>query len=120
MKFESQEEFIKYIDEHMHDPFIDPWEKDPNAPYGYIYKITNLINGKIYIGKHKADKFEYTDYPGSGVIIRQAEIKYGLENFDFDLIAWYENLEELNKAEKYWIAYYNSSNPLVGYNRTEE
>lgn len=34
--------------------------------YGYIYKTTNLINGKIYIGQHKANKFLGQSYLGSG------------------------------------------------------
>ena len=47
---------------------------------GYIYKTTNKINQKIYIGKHQSS--EYDDkYFGSGKILRRAIEKYGLNNF---------------------------------------
>ena len=40
--------------------------------HGYIYKTTNLINGKIYIGQHVSQKFEPTRYIGSGAIFTKA------------------------------------------------
>lgn len=45
--------------------------------YGYIYKTTNLLNGKIYVGQHKAEKFEPDKYLGSGTIFLEALQKYG-------------------------------------------
>ena len=39
--------------------------------YGYIYKTTNVITGKIYIGKHKSNSFD-VNYYGAGKIIRRA------------------------------------------------
>ena len=39
--------------------------------YGYIYKTTNLVNGKIYIGQHKSNTFD-TNYYGSGTILNKA------------------------------------------------
>ena len=53
--------------------------------YGYIYKTTNLINGKIYIGQHKSNLFD-SQYKGSGVILRKAFAKYGKENFKVEII----------------------------------
>lgn len=48
----------------------------------YIYKITNLINGKIYIGKRvRETKKDIKNYYGSGIAIKNAIIKYGIENF---------------------------------------
>lgn len=89
-----------------------------------IYKIQNLINGKIYIGqsvniekrwqeeKNRAFQIsahEY-DYP-----LSRAFRKYGIENFSFEIIEECKR-EELNSREKYWIAHYNSF--LDGYNQT--
>lgn len=50
-----------------------------------IYKVTNLINDKIYIGQHKP-KPKYDYYLGSGKLIRQAVKKYGKSNFTKEII----------------------------------
>ena len=42
-----------------------------NIKYGYIYKTTNLINNKIYIGQHKSTEFD-ANYMGSGIAIKAA------------------------------------------------
>ena len=53
-------------------------------PLGFIYKTTNLVNGKIYVGKHEfsKDKRLNSSYLGSGVALKRAIIKYGKENFN--------------------------------------
>ena len=56
-----------------------------------IYKTTNLINKKIYVGK---DEFNNPDYYGSGKLLHQAITKYGKENFIKDIIETCETLEE--------------------------
>ena len=48
-----------------------------------IYKTTNLLNGKIYIGKDKRNDRKYL---GSGKILRQAVSKYGLRNFSKEIL----------------------------------
>ena len=49
---------------------------------GYIYKITNLIDKKIYIGKStRCSKWYIEHYYGSGIVIKQAIQKYGKQNF---------------------------------------
>lgn len=85
---------------------------------GYIYKTTNLINGKIYIGKHLATKFSLS-YKGSGTILKQAFKKYGKENFKCELIAEANTEEELNNLEAYWIETLDSRNSKIGYNIVE-
>lgn len=80
-----------------------------------IYKVTNLINGKIYIGKDSRNK---KNYFGSGKAIRNSISKYGIENFTKEIIDEANSLEELNTKESYWISFYKSYEPLIGYNRS--
>lgn len=84
--------------------------------YGYIYKTTNLINGKIYIGQHKANKFD-VKYMGSGTILKEAFAKYGKENFKVEIIDdSANNADELNKLEIHYIQKYNARDLEIGYN----
>lgn len=69
----------------------------------YIYKITNKINGKFYVGRHKASENESFDkYWGSGVLIKKAIDKYGIDNFTKEIIE-YCTEENINEREVYWI-----------------
>lgn len=86
----------------------------------YIYKITNKLNGKIYIGQHLVPKYHETfrRYMGSGIAITEAYEKYGKENFDKEIIEYIdddEKHEHVSEREKYWITYYNCMTPN-GYN----
>ena len=75
--------------------------------YGYIYKTTNLINNKFYIGQHKHKTFD-VNYFGSGNIITKAIKKYGKSNFKCEIIEKCNNKTNLNNKEIYWI---NKLNP---------
>ena len=66
--------------------------------YHFIYKTTNLINGKIYIGAHSTDNMN-DSYLGSGVLLHRAIKKYGRENFQREIIHFCENSEELYQLE---------------------
>lgn len=78
-----------------------------------IYKTTNLINGKIYIGKDVKNKKSYL---GSGTILKKAIEKHGKENFLKEIIEYCKNNDELCKREIYWIKKLNSTNKNIGYN----
>ena len=69
--------------------------------YG-IYKITNLLNGKMYIGQHTTEDLD-DGYMGSGKIIKQAIKKYGVENFRKEWIMFCEDEEELNYWESVFV-----------------
>lgn len=84
--------------------------------YGYIYKTTNKINNKIYIGQKKSDVFLAEKYLGSGVRLKSAIKYYGKENFSVELVDTADSLEKLNEKEIYYISYYSSTNPEIGYN----
>ena len=81
-----------------------------------IYKTTNLTNGKYYIGLDTKNRPEYL---GSGKILKQAIGKLGKEFFKKETIEECKTLEDLRRREIYWIAYYNSTDPKLGYNIAE-
>ena len=53
----------------------------------YIYRITNKVNGKTYIGQHKYKELN-DSYMGSGVHLRRAQKKYGMENFEKKILVF--------------------------------
>ena len=83
--------------------------------YGYIYKTTNLINEKIYIGQHKGKTID-NKYFGSGILIKRSLKKYGKENFKCELIDNADNKSDLDSKEIYWIEKLDSRNIEIGYN----
>ena len=82
-----------------------------------IYKITNKINGKSYIGlsSNIEERFKKHRQMQGEKILYSAFEKYGIENFEFSVLE-YCLLEQLSEREKYWIAYYDTYNN--GYNAT--
>lgn len=82
--------------------------------YYMIYKITNLINHKFYIGMHYG--FIEDGYLGSGSLLHEAYDKYGLENFTKkELIEKCNSLDHMKEREIFWIKELNSLVPN-GYN----
>lgn len=68
--------------------------------YYLIYKTTNLINGKIYIGKHKSDTLEFDGYYGSGKLLYRSILKYGSENFKREILYVFDNENECFEKER--------------------
>jgi group I intron endonuclease len=65
-----------------------------------LYKTTNLVNGKVYIGVHKlANTSKSKKYLGSGKTIKAAIEKYGRANFTRDTLAEFSCAEDVYKAE---------------------
>lgn len=66
----------------------------------YLYKITNLINDKIYIGIHRT--FDINDnYFGSGTAIKKAIKKHGIENFQKEILEYFDNYSDaLNREQE--------------------
>lgn len=88
-----------------------------------IYKFTNLINNKIYIGQTRKQFRERLaqhvwQINNNPSYFHKALAKYGLSNFDITILETCENPEDLNGLEIYWIDYYKSNDPSNGYNLT--
>lgn len=89
----------------------------------YIYKITNIINNKLYIGKtvntiekrFNQHKNESKTERAKNRPLYRAINKYGIENFEIEIIEEC-NYDILNEREIYWINYYDTYNN--GYNAT--
>lgn len=74
--------------------------------YHFVYKTTNLINGKFYIGKHSTDDLE-DGYLGSGIAIRRAVEKHKKENFKREILALFESEEAAYEFEAQVVDYRN-------------
>lgn len=96
----------------------------------YIYKYTNKITGKHYIGQtnnlqkrfngHKSEAFN-PNASGYNLPFHIAIRKYGIDNFSYDVleeIADGESQEFINNREIYFIGYYHSLTTENGYNLT--
>lgn len=89
----------------------------------YVYKITNKINKKVYIGqtirdpnqrflRHLSDAL----HDVLDTYFARAIRKYGKDNFELEIIDTAETREELTQKELYWISFYDSCNKNKGYN----
>jgi len=79
-----------------------------------IYKITNLLTNKSYVGKHITTNIN-DKYMGSGQILKQSFKKHGISNFTKEIIEECENEELMNQREIFWISELNTFSPN-GYN----
>lgn len=63
-----------------------------------VYKITNNVNSKIYIGVHSTEDIN-DSYMGSGVNIKKSIAKHGIENFSKDILFIFDSYEEMMAKE---------------------
>lgn len=82
-----------------------------------VYKITNLINHKIYIGITKRNpKIRFNEhFSNKKELLYKAKEKYGKDNFSLEIIEKNIPEEDIDKKERYYIKLYNSLVPN-GYN----
>ena len=94
--------------------------------FGFIYKITNTVNGKIYVGKtkttiearfksHKKTALKILNDGKKSIPLYNAMNLYGIDNF---IVTQLEQCayDVLSDRERYWIETLNARNPSVGYN----
>lgn len=91
---------------------------------GIIYKATNLINEKIYVGQtiktlEQRICKHYYDAEQDDFYFHRALIKYNKEDWKWEIIDTFSTFEEMNDKEKYWIAHFQSNKNNKGYNLTE-
>ena len=82
----------------------------------YIYKTTNLTNGKIYVGQSLKSIKTSTEYYGSGKILNLAIKKYGKDNFKKEILYEATSIEDMNEKEIFFIKKLNSQDRNIGYN----
>ena len=82
-----------------------------NAKY-YVYRITNTLNGKTYIGQHKYVDIKTDKYMGSGTNLLRAYKKYGMENFKKEILVF--NIKGKEYADLLEIVFIKSEREKVG------
>lgn len=91
-----------------------------------IYKLTNTVNGKVYIGqtsisfKKRLLKHIYdarTESKRRKHYLQRALVKYGFDNFTVEILETCDK-EKLDEREIYWIAHFKATDPKLGYNCT--
>lgn len=92
--------------------------------YSGIYKIENLINGKIYIGQSKQIRQRWSEHKKelrrnkhTNEYLQRAWNKYGEENFKHEVLEFCSE-DQLDERECYYIDLYDAMNPQFGYNLT--
>lgn len=88
-----------------------------------IYKITNIVNGKFYIGSSCDIERRWSEHRTrnnggqcNNKLIQRAWIKYGEENFKFEILEVVENSKQLLTREQYWITQTKCWHRNIGYN----
>ena len=95
-----------------------PLVHDESGYFHLIYQITNLVNGKVYVGKHST-KDPYDGYLGSGIGIGRAIKKYGIENFTKEILYCFDKetdafLKEEELVTQEFVSRDDTYNMIVG------
>lgn len=90
----------------------------------HIYKITNIVNGKVYVGQtiQKNPKMRWYEHcacarSGKKSYLYDSIRKYGVENFCWEIIDQAGTIEELNSKEAQWVEHYRNLGIVVYNNR---
>lgn len=81
----------------------------------YVYLITNLINGKQYVGDHPTCNLKKDYYFGGGLLINKAKKKYKRINFKKEILEFFPSKQEAFDAQEKYIKQFNTLTPN-GYN----
>ncbi len=98
---------------------------DDKDCFGIIYKVTNIINGKVYIGqttqglhRRRGDHERSSRNGSSTTYMSRSFNKCGLDNFEWEIIERCDSKEELDEMEFHYIVSYRSNIKKFGYNYT--
>ena len=84
--------------------------------YGYIYKCTYTKTGKIYIGQKTGSKIDPSYYGSGSLWKKEVLVNCNPEDIHREILEICFSSDELNEKEKFWIDFYDSTNPEIGYN----
>lgn len=88
---------------------------EDDTHFGYIYKMTMIPTGKIYIGKRESSTVD-NKYYGSGRDWKIDLAKFGTENVKVEILDWADSRQELRDKEIYWISKLQAQDKSIGYN----
>lgn len=80
--------------------------------YYTVYRVTNILNGKIYVGAHRTENLD-DGYMGSGKLILKAIQKYGKQVFIKEYLHIFDNAEDMFEMECLVVDSDFVSNPLT-------
>lgn len=102
---------------------ITIFDKILKNKFSGVYGILNIITGKLYVGsainlhRRSVDHIYFLNLgKHHSVLLQRAWVKYSSINFDFIILEYTKNKNDLVEREQYWIDLTNCSNPEFGYN----